>query len=49
MEANAGSVDRPKPPATTEPGKLVIKSVITHERLLKMIEERNPIIAHREQ
>jgi hypothetical protein len=29
-------------------GKCVIRGVMTHDRVLKMIEERNPIIAQRQ-
>ena len=29
-------------------GKLVVDGVVTHERLLQMIKQRNPIIARRD-
>lgn len=29
-------------------GKLVLDGVVTHERLLRMMKERNPIIARRD-
>ena len=31
--------------AGAQPGKLVITSVVTHEKLMNWIKERNPIIA----
>jgi hypothetical protein len=42
-----------KPQESNEPppnaGKLVISSIMTHDKLLGMIKERNPIIASRDQ
>ena len=31
--------------AGAQPGKLVITSVVTHEKLMNWIKERNPVIA----
>jgi len=43
-------VDRKPQTVVPEPArKIVISSVITHAGLLGMIEERNPIIASRDQ
>jgi hypothetical protein len=50
MEPNAGDDDsqqqviQPSPDA----GKLVIKGIMTHGKLLSLIKERNPIIARRD-
>jgi hypothetical protein len=38
--------EQPAEPAP-ETGKLVMKGVITHEHVLGMVKERNPIIARR--
>jgi hypothetical protein len=39
----------PTPPAETNrpdpPGKLMMSSVVSHEKLLEMIKERNPLVA----
>jgi hypothetical protein len=46
-EQSPDEQEQPNPPRENAE-KLVIKGVITHDRLLTEIEARNPIIAHRQ-
>ncbi len=48
MEPTARSIDPTEQPAQEPKGtKLVMKGVMTHDRIIGMVEERNPIIANR--
>jgi hypothetical protein len=50
MEPKVRSSDAQEPQVTPQQdgGKLVMHGVMTHERILNMIKERNPIIARRD-
>jgi hypothetical protein len=50
MEPTVRSSDDRNEPAQPrqEAGKLVMPGVMTHERILGMIKERNPVIARRD-
>jgi len=50
MEQNLGTYNGQSQPgdAPQQAGKLVISAVVTHEKLIEMIKQRNPIIASRD-
>ena len=48
MEPRAQDDAKEQRPQPAQDDKLIISSVVSHDKLLGMIEERNPILARRQ-